>query len=50
MSWLIAVPLIFSGLFLHAACVAPDGRGAAVHALHAAGLTMAVVGALVVLA
>lgn len=49
MSWLIAVPLIYSGFLLHAACVAPNGGGLLHHMLHSAGLTMATVGALVVL-
>lgn len=50
MTWLVAVPLIYSGFFLHSACVAPiEGRGVLVPALHAAGLTFATVGALVLI-
>lgn len=50
MIWLIAVPLIYSGFFLHAACVAPDGSGLVHSGMRAAGQTMATVGALAVLA
>lgn len=50
MSWLIAIPLIFSGFVLHAAVIAPNGDRLVHHMVHAAGLTMATVGALVVLA
>lgn len=49
MSWLIAVPLMFSGFFLHAAFTAQQGDTMIHHAVHAAGLTLATAGALVVL-
>ena len=50
MNWVLAVPLIYSGFFLHSACVAPlEGRGLLHPALSAAGKTMATIGALVVL-
>jgi hypothetical protein len=50
MIWLLAIPLIFSGFWLHAACIAPaEGQTLVSSALGAAGMTMATVGALVVL-
>lgn len=49
MIWLVAIPLIFSGFWIHSACVAPiEGQGLIATALCAAGKTMATVGALVV--
>lgn len=51
MTWLFAIPLIYSGFFLHSACIAPiEGEGLITTALDATGKTMATVGALVVLA
>lgn len=50
MTWLLAVPLIYSGFFLHSACVAPLEEGSMpLTVLHAAGLTLATVGALVLI-
>lgn len=50
MTWLLAVPLIYSGFFLHFACVAPlEDDLLTKTALHAAGLTLATVGALVLI-
>lgn len=49
MSWMIAVPFIFTGTLVHAAMTAREGETVIHHAVHAAGLTMATVGALVVL-
>lgn len=51
MTWLLAIPLMYSGFFLHSACVAPcEGEGILTVCINAAGKTMAAVGALVVLA
>jgi hypothetical protein len=49
MSWIFAVPLMFGGFLVHAALTAPDGDTLLHHMVHAAGLTMATAGALVVL-
>ncbi len=50
MIWLIAIPLMYSGFFLHSACIAPiEGEEIITPALNAAGKTLATVGALVVL-
>lgn len=50
MIWLLAIPLIYSGFFLHSACIAPvEGTKTLTVALDAFGKTLATVGALVVI-
>lgn len=49
MSWMFAVPLMFSGFLVHAALTAPEGDTLLHHVVHAVGLTLATAGALVVL-
>lgn len=49
MIWLVAIPLLYSGFFLHSATAKTEDCGLVHTGMRAAGLTMVAAGALAVL-